>query len=82
LIDSIRKQIEERLEQLRAEAEKLRHALVALDPRGESPPRSPTATPRGAHGSDSRAPHADSPNEAPHGAPRPLQLELDTTVRD
>jgi CRP-like cAMP-binding protein len=45
LIDSIRKQIEERLEQLLAEAEKLRRALAALDPRGGSPP-SPTATPR------------------------------------
>ena len=46
LIESIRKQIEERLEQLLAEAEKLRRALAALDPRGGSPPPPPTATPR------------------------------------
>ena len=45
MIDSIRKQIEERLEQLLAEAEKLRRALAALDPRGGSAPPSPTATP-------------------------------------
>jgi DNA-binding transcriptional ArsR family regulator len=45
LIDSIRKQIEERLEQLLGEAEKLRRALAALDPRGGSSPPSPTATP-------------------------------------
>jgi DNA-binding transcriptional ArsR family regulator len=45
LIDSIRKQIEERLEQLLGEAEKLRRALAALDPRGGSSRPSPTATP-------------------------------------
>jgi CRP-like cAMP-binding protein len=46
LIESIRKQIEERLEQLLAEAEKLRRALAALDPRGGSPPPSSTPTPQ------------------------------------
>jgi CRP-like cAMP-binding protein len=46
LIDSIRKRIEERLEQLLAEAEKLRHALAALEPRGGLPPPAPKATPR------------------------------------
>jgi CRP-like cAMP-binding protein len=46
LIDSIRKQIEERLEQLLAEAERLRGALAALNPRGGSSPPSRTARPR------------------------------------
>jgi CRP-like cAMP-binding protein len=45
VIDTIRKQIQERLNELLGEAEKLRRALAALDPRGGSPP-SPTATPR------------------------------------
>ncbi len=40
LIDRIRSGIQERVEQLLAEAEKLRRALVALDPRqGPAPPR-------------------------------------------
>jgi hypothetical protein len=42
LIDRIRHDIQERLEQLVAEAEKLRRALVALDPR-EKGPRARTA---------------------------------------
>jgi CRP-like cAMP-binding protein len=46
LIDSIRKQIEERLEQLLGEAEKLRRALAALDPRGGSAPPSPPSSSR------------------------------------
>jgi DNA-binding transcriptional ArsR family regulator len=46
LIESIRKQIEERLDQLLGEAEKLRRALAALDPRGGSAPRTPTVSPR------------------------------------
>ena len=46
LIDSIRKQIENRLDQLLGEAEKLRRALAALDPRGGSSQPSPTASPR------------------------------------
>ena len=37
MIDRIRKDIQERLGQLVAEAEKLRHALAALDPREKSP---------------------------------------------
>jgi sugar-specific transcriptional regulator TrmB len=41
LIDRIRHDIQHRLEQLLAEADKLRHALVALDPRERM---SPTAT--------------------------------------
>lgn len=44
MIDRIRQQIQERLEQLLAEAEKLRDALAALDPReqGAKAPRSTT----------------------------------------
>jgi sugar-specific transcriptional regulator TrmB len=47
LIDSIRKQIQERLDQLLGEAERLRRALAALGPDGGSPARSqqpPTGT--------------------------------------
>jgi hypothetical protein len=43
LIDRIRHDIQQRLEQLLAEADKLRHALVALDPR-ERAASTPTAT--------------------------------------
>jgi CRP-like cAMP-binding protein len=43
LIDRIRHDIQQRLEQLLAEADKLRHALVALDPRGRVSP-TPKAT--------------------------------------
>jgi sugar-specific transcriptional regulator TrmB len=46
VIDTIREQIQERLNELLSEAEKLRRALAALDPRRGSPPPSPTATPR------------------------------------
>jgi hypothetical protein len=42
VIDTIRKQIQERLNELLSEAEKLRHALAALDLRGGSSPRTPT----------------------------------------
>jgi DNA-directed RNA polymerase specialized sigma24 family protein len=45
LIDSLRKQIQARLDQLLGEAEKLRRALAALDPRGGSSPPSPAAPP-------------------------------------
>jgi len=46
LIDTLRKQIQERLDQLLSEAEKLRRALAALDPRGGSTPASATTSPR------------------------------------
>jgi len=45
LIDRIRHDIQQRLEQLLAEADKLRHALAALDPRERSTPK-PKTTPR------------------------------------
>lgn len=43
MIDRIRHDIQQRLEQLLAEADKLRHALVALDPRDRESP-TPKAT--------------------------------------
>ena len=44
LIDRIRHDIQQRLDQLLAEADKLRHALAALDPRERSAPKPKTAT--------------------------------------
>ena len=46
MIDRVRQQIQERLDQLIAEADKLRHALAALNPRTSS---TDTKTPRPAH---------------------------------
>jgi len=43
LIDRIRHDMQQRLDQLLAEADKLRHALAALDPRDRSTPKSRTA---------------------------------------
>jgi len=37
LIDRLRKELQDRLDQLLGEAEKVRRALAALDPRGSSP---------------------------------------------
>jgi Helix-turn-helix domain len=46
LIDNLRKQVQERLEQLLSEADKLRRALAALDPRGASTSPARTTSPR------------------------------------
>ena len=43
MIDRLRQEIQERLDQLLDEAEKLRHALAALSPRGGSSPAQPKA---------------------------------------
>jgi len=43
LIDRIRHDIQQRLDQLLAEADKLRRALAALDPRERSTPKPNTA---------------------------------------
>jgi DNA-binding transcriptional ArsR family regulator len=43
LIDRLRQEIQERLDQLLDEADKLRHALAALSPRGGSSPAQPKA---------------------------------------
>ena len=50
MIDTLRRQIQDRLDQLLGEAERLRRALAALDPRGGSraPGRSAAARPRSA----------------------------------
>jgi DNA-binding transcriptional ArsR family regulator len=65
LIDRIRHDIQQRLEQLLAEADKLRHALVALDPRerGSSKPTAARAQPT--------AKRAVSPPETARAAPAP-----------
>ncbi len=63
MIDRIRHDIQERLEQLLAEVEKLRRALAALDPR-EKP--TPKRTPKPAERS---APAAASTPESPSAAP-------------
>src|ERR1700756_3198201 len=44
LIDRIRHDIQQRLDQLLAEADKLRHALAALDPRERSASKANTAS--------------------------------------
>jgi CRP-like cAMP-binding protein len=68
LIDRIRHDIQERLEQLLAEVEKLRRALAALDPREKpTPKRTPKRTPKPAERS---APAAASTPESPSAAPR------------
>jgi CRP-like cAMP-binding protein len=46
LIDRIRHDMQQRLDQLLAEADKIRHALVALDPRERSTPKSKAAKPQ------------------------------------
>jgi CRP-like cAMP-binding protein len=46
LIDRIRHDIQQRLDQLLAEADKLRHALAALDPRERSTPKPKSARPQ------------------------------------
>jgi DNA-binding transcriptional ArsR family regulator len=48
VIDTLRKQIQGRLDQVLAEAEKLRKALVALDPRSAPPPSKPKVRSRAA----------------------------------
>jgi DNA-binding transcriptional ArsR family regulator len=45
VIDRLRKEIQDRLDQLHAEADKLRRALAALDPRGTPSPSKPKTRP-------------------------------------
>ena len=54
MIDRLREQIQERLDQLLGEADRLRKALAALDPRPKPPARTPAA----------RKPAADDPAQA------------------
>jgi DNA-binding transcriptional ArsR family regulator len=55
LIDRIRHEIQERLEQLLAEAEKLRDALAALDPRDQKPKAQRAPARRAARAASPRA---------------------------
>jgi DNA-binding transcriptional ArsR family regulator len=65
VIDRIRQEIQDRLEQLLAEAEKLRAALVALDPRsGPKPQRSPARSNSSRRPARSTAPAPASPPPA------------------
>jgi len=72
LIDRIRHDIQERLQQLVAEAEKLRRALAALDPREKPKPNSaPTSTrKRTPKPTERSAPAAAGTPEPPSAAPR------------
>jgi CRP-like cAMP-binding protein len=63
LIDRIRHDIQQRLEQLLAEADKLRHALVALDPRERR-----SSTPRATKTQTTANPAVNTP-EAPKRTP-------------
>ena len=54
VIDRLREQLQERLDQLLGEADRLRKALAALDPRPKPPARTPAA----------RKPAADDPAQA------------------
>ena len=75
MIERLRKEIEERLEQLLAEAEKLRKALVALDPRGSSAPPRAASRPRRATAPAARAPASRARRRTPPGATKKRVLE-------
>ena len=66
MIDRIRHDIQQRLEQLLAEADKLRHALAALDPRERSAPKPKTTKSR------STAKRAAKTPDAHQAGPPPL----------
>jgi CRP-like cAMP-binding protein len=63
LIDRIRHNIQQRLDQLLAEADKLRHALAALDPRERSAPKPKTTGSQPAAKRAAKTP--DSPEPTP-----------------
>jgi hypothetical protein len=67
LIDRIRHDIQQRLDQLLAEAEKLRRALAALDPRERSTPKPKTTK------SQRTAKRAANTADAPRPTPPPRQ---------
>jgi DNA-binding transcriptional ArsR family regulator len=58
LIDRIRHDIQQRLDQLLAEADKLRHALAALDPRERSASKANTTSSPPAAKQAAKTPHA------------------------
>jgi DNA-binding transcriptional ArsR family regulator len=63
LIDRIRHDIQQRLDQLLAEADKLRHALAALDPRERSAPKPNTTSSQPAAKQAAKTP--DAPKQTP-----------------
>jgi len=64
LIDRIRHDIQRRLDQLLAEADKLRHALAALDPRERSAPKPKTAKSQPTAKRAAKTPDAPKPTPA------------------
>ncbi|MDQ6776527.1 MAG: winged helix-turn-helix transcriptional regulator [Actinomycetota bacterium] len=70
MIDRIRQEIQERLEQLLAEAEKLRDALAALDPREQKPKPQRAPTRRSARSASRRA-STRSTNSSTRASARP-----------
>ena len=77
MIDRIRQDIHDRLEQLLAEVEKLRRALAALDPREKAPAKpTPKRAPKPAQASTSpttrtRAPRSAAPRRPAAAEPTP-----------
>ena len=63
MIDRIRHDIQQRLDQLLAEADKLRHALAALDPRERSAPKPKTTRSQAAAKPAAKTP--DAPKQTP-----------------
>ena len=81
IIDQIKQDIQERLDQVLAEADKLRHALQALDPRSSTPSPKQNAQPasqqtaeltnsRRTRSSRTRTPTASTPTRNASGATR------------
>jgi CRP-like cAMP-binding protein len=76
LIDRIRHDIQQRLDQLLAEADKLRHALAALDPRERSAPKPKTTRSQAA-----AKPAAKTPEAAKQAPTRARTRTAGTTNR-
>ena len=68
MIDRLRKEIQERLDQLLHEAERLRGALAALDPRGSAPTRPAASPPRPATTRRRQPPRTKARRRTPPGA--------------
>jgi len=69
VIDRLREQIQQRLDQLVNEADRLRKALAALDPRSLSPPARKPSTGNASGRAGARATAAEQQSLAPSGAP-------------
>ncbi len=81
MIETIRKQIQERLNELLGEAEKLRRALAALDPRGGSAPPSPPAS-RQARPAATRRRRTQTPRTRRRTAPGATKARVLGTLTD